>query len=45
MDISRRGLLTLGAVAGLGAGTLGFSKRLIDLVPLTNRGRKALHPI
>lgn len=45
MDISRRGLLTLGAVAGLGAGTLGFSKRLIDLAPLTHRGRKALHPV
>lgn len=45
MDISRRGLLTLGAVAGLGAGTLGFSRRLIDLVPLHQRGRKALHPV
>ena len=45
MDISRRGFLTLSAVAGLGAGTLGFSKRLVDLVPFTNRGRKALHPI
>ena len=45
MDISRRGLLALGAVAGLGAGTLGFSRRLIDLVPLHQRGRKALHPV
>jgi len=45
MDISRRGFLTLSAVAGLGAGTLGFSKRLVDLVPFTNRGRKSLHPI
>ncbi|HUW39209.1 MAG TPA: molybdopterin-dependent oxidoreductase [Rhodocyclaceae bacterium] len=45
MDISRRGFLTLSAVAGLGAGTLGFSKRLVDLAPFTNRGRKALHPI
>lgn len=45
MDITRRGLLTLGAVAGLGAGTIGFSRRLVDLVPLSQRGRKALHPI
>lgn len=45
MSITRRGFLTLGAVAGLGAGTLGYSKRLIDLIPLHQRGRKALHPI
>jgi len=45
MNISRRGLLALGAVASLGAGSIGFSKRLIDLVPLRQRGRKALHPV
>ncbi len=45
MKISRRGILTLGAVSSLCAGTLGFSKRLVDLVPMTNRGRKALHPV
>ena len=45
MSVSRRGLLTLGAVAGLGAGTIGFAKRLVDLVPLHQRGRKALHPV
>ncbi len=45
MNITRRGFLTLSAIAGLGVGTLGFSKRLIDLVPLSNRGRKALHPV
>ena len=45
MDITRRSFLTLSAIAGLGVGTLGFSKRLIDLVPLSNRGRKTLHPV
>ena len=45
MSTTRRGFLKLCAVAGVGAGTVGFSRRFIDLVPFSQRGRKALHPI
>ncbi len=43
--IERRGILALVAAAGIGAGTVGFGKRLAEMVPLTSRGRRALHPI
>ena len=43
--LERRGILALAAAAGIGAGTAGFAKRLVDMIPFTSRGRKALHPI
>jgi tetrathionate reductase subunit A len=43
--IERRGILALVAAAGIGAGAVGFGKRLAELVPFTSRGRRALHPI
>jgi tetrathionate reductase subunit A len=43
--LERRGVLALAAAAGIGAGTAGFAKRLVDMIPFTSRGRKALHPI
>ncbi len=43
--LERRGILALAAAAGVGAGTAGFAKRLVDMIPFTSRGRKALHPI
>ncbi len=43
--LRRRGFLALSAAAGIGVGTAGFAGRLADLVPLTRRGRRALHPV
>ncbi len=43
--IERRGILALCAAAGIGAGTVGFGRRLVDMIPFTTRGRKALHPV
>ncbi len=43
--LERRGILALCAAAGIGAGTAGFAGRLVDMIPITNRGRKALHPV
>lgn len=43
--LERRGILALCAAAGIGAGVAGFSRRLVEMIPITSRGRKALHPI
>ena len=43
--LERRGILALATAAGIGAGTAGFAKRLVEMIPLTSQGRKALHPV